>query len=181
MGSIDDGISVKDPGHLLLVGFMGSGKSTAARKLARRYGKVSFDTDIGITRMLDKTVPQIFDEEGEAGFREHEYEYLRYLWDVEPAIVSCGGGIISTEKSRALLKRLGFVVFMQVDPDEAVGRISSPRSRPLLANGGDYHALYERRLPWYLEVADLTFDTSGMKPGQVAVELGEILRERGLV
>ena len=172
---------IETPGHVLLVGFMGSGKSTAARRLARRYGKVSFDTDIGITRMLDKTVAQIFDEEGEAGFREHEYEYLQYLATIPPAIVSCGGGIVSTQKSRDLIKRLGFVVFMQVEPEEAVSRISSPKSRPLLANGSDPRALYEKRLPWYEEVADLTFNTSGMKPGQVAVELGEILHGKGLI
>lgn len=181
MSGIDDVTRVKEPGHVLLVGFMGSGKSTAARKLARRYGQVSFDTDIGITRMLDKTVPQIFDEEGEEGFRRHEYEYLRYLWDIKPAIVSCGGGIVSYEKSRELIKRLGFVVFMNVDPDEAVSRISSPKSRPLLVNGGDPRALYEKRLPWYREVADMEFDTTGMKSGQVAVELGGLLHERGLI
>ena len=170
-----------NPGHILLVGFMGSGKSTAARRLARAYGRVSFDTDIGITRMLGKSVPQIFEEEGEAGFREREHEYLEYLVTAPQAIVSCGGGIISTQANRDLLKHLGFVVFMKVDPDEAVRRISSPDSRPLLANGSDPRALLEKRMPWYLEVADMIYDTSGKRPPQVTRELGGLLSERGLL
>jgi shikimate kinase len=169
------------PNHILLIGFMGSGKSTAARKLARMYGKVSFDTDIGITRMTGKTIPQIFDEEGEAGFREHEYEYLKYLMGVDSAIVSCGGGIISTKKCRDLLRMLGFVVFMKVDPDEAVSRISSPESRPLLKDRQQMRELLEKRMPLYLETCDMTFDTTGLQPAQVARQLGGILQERGLM
>ncbi len=169
-----------NPGHILLIGFMGSGKSTAARRLARKYGKVSFDTDIGICRMLNKTVPEIFEDEGEQGFREHEYEYLKYLMGVDSAIVSCGGGIVTYEKSRELLKHLGFVVFMEVDPDEALGRIHSTVTRPLL-NKDTAHDLLQSRMPLYLESCDMRFDTTGKRPVQVCNELGAMLEERGLL
>lgn len=169
------------PGHILLVGFMGSGKSTTARKIARKYGKISYDMDIGISRQAGKSIPKIFAEEGEEGFRRREVEYLEYLRTVDPAIVSCGGGVVTTEEARRLLRQLGFVVFLEVTPTEAVSRISSPDSRPLLANGSDPAKLLEQRMPMYLEVADLRFDTTGKSPAQVASELGAELSERGLL
>ncbi len=162
--------------HVLLTGFMGAGKSTVARKMARRFNKVSYDMDIGIVRMAGKSIPQIFADEGEAGFRKRELDYLEYLKGAAPGIVSCGGGVVSTAESRNVLTELGFVVFLQVGIDEVYQRISSIDSRPLLAGGKQKAAdLLESRTPLYMECADLVFDTSGKGSGRVARELGEML------
>ncbi len=162
--------------HIFLIGFMGAGKSTVARKLAIWFGKISYDMDIGIVRMAGKSIPQIFSDEGEAGFRNWERKYLEYLKDATPGVVSCGGGIISNPDTRAELKKLGFVVFLQVDIDEVYERISSTKSRPLLSEDRQKAIdLLECRTPLYLECADLVFDTSNKSSGQVAGELGDLL------
>ncbi len=162
--------------HILLIGFMGAGKSTVARKMARWFGKVSYDVDAGIKRMADKTIPEIFAEEGEAGFRMRELDYLEFLKGMQPGIVSCGGGVISMPESRKALRELGFVVFLKVSLDDVYSRISSTESRPLLS--GDRQKaqdLLDSRTPLYLECADLVYDTSGKNSGRVAHELGEML------
>lgn len=168
--------------HVLLIGFMGAGKSTVARRLARRYGKVSFDTDAGISRMVGKSIPEIFSGEGEQAFRRYECEYLQYLKGMEPGIVSCGGGIVTYEGSRRALRELGFVVYLDVSVDEVYRRISSTESRPNLSDDRRRtEELYESRLPLYMECADLVVDTNGKSSGAVARELGNILVERGVI
>ncbi len=164
--------------HIFLIGFMGAGKSTVARKLAMWFGKISYDMDIGIVRMAGKSIPQIFSDEGEAGFRNWERKYLEYLKGLTPGVVSCGGGIITNSQTRAELKKLGFVVFLQVDIDEVYERISSIKSRPLLSQDRQKAIdLLESRTPLYLECADLVFDTSGKSSNRVASELGDLLFE----
>ncbi len=131
--------------------------------------------------MTGKTIPEIFAQEGEQRFREYELEYLHHLTGLSPAIVSCGGGIVSTAECREMLKNLGFVVFMEVDPKEAISRISSFESRPILARGSDPVELLQKRMPMYLEVADMRYDTSGKTASQVSTELGSLLEQKGLL
>jgi shikimate kinase len=167
--------------HILFIGFMGSGKSTVARRLARRYHRPLLDVDAGIAAQAGMTIPQIFAAEGEKGFRTREYAYLQTL-AVEPSsIVSCGGGVIVDERSRALLPDLGTVIYLHVEAAEAVGRISHPETRPLLNGERSPAALLEERLPFYREAADIMYDTSGKNPGIVANELGRMLEEKGLL
>ena len=178
---ISDMADFECPNHILLIGFSGAGKSTIARKLARRYGKVSFDTDIGIVRMVGKRVEDIFAEEGEAAFRKYEHDYLEYLATMDPAIISCGGGIITTAENREMVKKLGFVVLLRVDPDEAVSRITRLDKKPLLNGEKTPSELLAERWDWYESCADLIFDTSGKGTGKVSYELGCLLEDKGLL
>lgn len=167
--------------HILLIGFMGSGKSTVARLLARSTGRPLVDTDDGIEHMVGRSIPEIFSVEGEEAFRAYEREYLLRLVGERPSIVSCGGGIVTTAPCRELLSHLGCVVFLEVGADEALERIGSSSSRPLLKGVDEMRALLEARLPWYREVADVCVDTSGRKPGQIADEVRAALGERGIL
>lgn len=167
--------------HILLVGFMGSGKSTVGCELARMTGRPLIDTDDVIERMAGKAIPEIFAGEGEEGFRERECECLLRIADEQPSIVSCGGGIVTTETCRELLGRLGFTVFLEVDAGEAVERIGASPERPLLKGVDEMRALLAQRLPWYREVADLRIDTSGREPAAIADEIIAALRERGVL
>lgn len=167
--------------HILLVGFMGSGKSTVGRLLARSTGRTLIDTDAGIEHMTGRSIPDIFSVEGEAAFRAYEREYLLRLVGERPAVVSCGGGIVTTAPCRELLEQLGTVVFLEVGADEALARIGSSSTRPLLKGADEMRALLDERLPWYRAVADVCIDTSGKEPGQVADEVRAALVERGVL
>jgi len=167
--------------HILLIGFMGSGKSTIGRKLARRYRRLLLDTDEGIAQAAGMTIPEIFAAEGEAGFRAREQAYLESLTTADPAIISCGGGVIVNEVSRELVRKLGTVVYLHVEAEEAVARISHPETRPLLQGDTPPAELLARRMPLYRASADIMLDTSGKNPGAVAGELGRMLEEKGLL
>jgi len=157
--------------HVFLVGFMGSGKSTVGGILAGRLGLPFIDLDRAIERRAGMSVADIFASRGEPGFRDLEYQELGRFEGAEPAVVACGGGVVVEDRCRALLKRLGRVVYLRVTADEALARIGSTEGRPLLA-GADPVALGRTLLAsrerLYEAVADATVDTSGLAPEQVA-------------
>ncbi len=174
------GKDIRGP-HILFIGFMGSGKSTVSRKLARRYRKTLYDVDAGIAEAAGISIPEIFALEGEDGFRARERDYLMGLFQEPSAVISCGGGIIVDERSRELVRKLGTVVYLHVEAAEAISRISHPETRPLLNAQHSPEELLKARLPLYRASADIMYDTSGKNPGVVAFELGRMLEEKGLL
>ena len=167
--------------HILFVGFMGSGKTSVSRKLSAITGMSLIDVDYRIEAIQHRKITRIFAEEGEAGFRRIETETLAGLKYERRSIISCGGGIICNPANRAILKSLGTVVFLDVPLDEAIGRISNPQTRPLLSGKRPVSDIYEERLPWYREVADITIESSGMSIYQVARLCRDVLEGEGLL
>ena len=167
--------------HIIFVGFMGSGKTTVSRRLSALTGMSLIDVDYRIEAIQHRKIPRIFEEEGEAGFRRIETETLAGLKYERRSIISCGGGIVCNPVNREILKSLGTVIFLDVPVDEAVGRISVPSTRPLLSGERPVAEIYEERLPWYREVADITIESSGMTIYRVARLCEETLEERGLL
>ena len=111
--------------NVFFVGFMGAGKSTVARKVARSCGVASLDMDKYIERSGGRTIPEIFDEGGEEAFRRIETDTLRELCGKDGGmLISCGGGIVKSEENRQLLRDGGVVVHLMVDADESAARIS---------------------------------------------------------
>ncbi|MDR1015558.1 MAG: shikimate kinase [Coriobacteriales bacterium] len=168
--------------HIILIGFMGSGKSSVARRLARLEHMTSIDMDIFIEREAGRDIPAIFAAEGEEGFRLREFDFLRSMPARDRCILSCGGGVVVRDESRSLLKCLGTVVYLVVDAAEAVSRIPRPEGRPLLAEGAGGlrpDEILSSRLRYYEDVADLTVDTSGRSIGQVVVAVRRMLRAAG--
>ncbi|MBO4351949.1 MAG: shikimate kinase [Eggerthellaceae bacterium] len=167
---------------VFLVGFMGAGKTSTARKLARNAGVTAIDMDTYIERRCDKKVKQIFAESGEAGFRAIETDVLRELaMSAEPQLVSCGGGVVLAEENRRILKEHGFVVYLQVTADEAASRISNVSTRPLFGDLEQARRVIAGRLPLYEEVADTTIDTAGRGSGSIAREVFARLRKEGIL
>ncbi len=165
--------------HILFVGFMGSGKTTVSRKLGRMFSRRVVDLDKLIVRRAGIDIPQIFEREGEEGFRFRETAALQSMANELPCIISCGGGIVLREENRRLLQQLGTVVYLKVGADEAASRISRPETRPLLK--GDPSGILAGRIRFYEEVADIMVDTSGVPADEVVNIVGELLWKRGLI
>jgi shikimate kinase len=171
MGSLAD--------HIILIGFMGSGKSSVARRLARFEKMNCIDMDSYIEREAGMSIPRIFELEGEEGFRAHEFEFLSSMLIRDKCILSCGGGVVTRDENRQLLKQLGTVVYLEVDADEAVSRISRPETRPLLAGTIPPAEILAFRLQYYEEVADIVIDTRRRSIPQVVSATQRALRAAG--
>ncbi len=144
---------------------MGSGKSTVGRALARRLGVGHVDTDVLVAQAAGRTIPEIFETDGEDRFRALETEALESALE-SPAVISTGGGIVVTDANRALLQSSpAFVVWLDGSIDALAKRVGSGRNRPLLV--GDVRtALADKvaeRRPGYLAVAALRVDTTEMR------------------
>ena len=124
------------PLRLFLLGFMGAGKSTAGRLLAKDTGWPFYDMDDLIEEREDKKIEKIFRVEGEEYFRDLETELLRELSSYQPpVIVSCGGGVPLRQENRDLMAARGVPVYLHVTPEEARERIGNDPNRPLFSNG----------------------------------------------
>lgn len=159
--------------HVLLIGFMGAGKSTVGRLLAERLQAPFIDCDKLIESRVGSSVSEIFSHEGEEVFRRMESEVLGSLSGTEPAVVACGGGVVVRDANRSALRRLGRVIYLRVTPGESVARIGDASTRPLLAGASGQLAattLLDARESLYRSVADLTIDTVGKTPEKVAEE-----------
>ncbi len=166
---------------LYLVGFMGVGKTSVSRHLARIVGASSIDLDSYIARFVSMSIRQIFDNYGEETFRTLETQVLTEMDIVAPVIISCGGGIIEKEANRDFLKKNGTVIFLNAELYYLNDRISNKESRPLFQNFKKAQQLYERRLPYYREVADWIYDTNFQGSKRIAWEIIEHLCSRGII
>ena len=166
---------------VFFVGFMGAGKTSVARKLARNAGVVSIDMDTYIERRCDCKVSDIFASSGEEGFRAIETDVLRELAEGEPRLVSCGGGVVLSSENRAILKERGFVVYLYVTAAEAASRISDTSTRPLFGDLEQAQRVIEGRLAYYDEVADVTIDTLGRGTASIAREAFSCLVKAGVL
>ncbi len=166
---------------VFFVGFMGAGKTSTARKLARLAGVAAIDMDTFIERRCDMAVKEIFAESGEAGFRAIETDVLRELATGEPLLVSCGGGVVLADVNREILRDHGFVVYLKVTAAEAASRISDVSTRPLFGDLDQAERVIESRLPLYEEVADLSVDTAGRGSGSIAREVFRLLKREGVL
>jgi len=164
--------------NIVLVGFMGSGKTRIGRELAKQTGCPQLDTDDMIEKAAGMPVSRIFSLEGEQSFRDRETELLETLVaDAEEGkIYSAGGGIILREKNRRLLKQLGTVVLLNAEPETVLERIGGDTSRPLLQvedKLAKAKQMLDSRQAAYLDSADFSVQTDYRAPAMIA---GEILR-----
>lgn len=167
--------------HVLFVGFMGSGKTSVSRTLCKMTDLSLIDVDQRIEAIQHRTIPRIFAEEGEEGFRRIETQTLKGLVYEGRSIISCGGGIVVNPENRPILRKLGTVIYLKVPVEEAVARITHPETRPMLSGPRPVAEIYAERQPWYEEVADITIETSGMSVYQVARTCKEELEKRGFL
>ena len=163
---------------MAIVGYMGSGKSTLGRLLARATGREFVDLDRAIAKNAGEEIPEIFAQHGEGHFRDLEHETLREALDGEaPCIIACGGGVVVRPENRALLRDVT-TVFLREDTEVLYRRTRGP-GRPLrAASQEEFEARYAERLPFYREVSDLEVDVEGRPPSRVMEEVLGCLKIR---
>jgi shikimate kinase len=155
---------------VVLVGFMGSGKTSVGRELARRLGADFVDVDERIERAAGKPIRDIFTAEGEPAFREREKAALREALSVPGRVVATGGGAFLDEGNRALLSAYATVVYLEARAETLLARLPGNSDRPLLRGddrGRVVRDLLARRLPGYRK-ADHTVVTDGLTVEEVA-------------
>jgi shikimate kinase len=165
------------PARIFLVGFMGSGKTTIGGLLAARLEWRFVDLDARIEERTGLSVRQIFASGGERRFRSIEHDALRdVIYESGRGIIALGGGAFVGEVNRALIRRAGVSVWLDVPFRSLVRRVAGDRRRPLAGERDRLYQLYRSRLPFYHE-ADVRL-RSGDAPGeQVAAELLRVLRD----
>lgn len=167
--------------NLVLVGPMGAGKTSIGKRLAERFGLRFVDLDQAIEAATGVRVADIFEREGEAGFREREARQLALELDGEDRLVATGGGAVLRAENRTLLRQRGFVLHLAVSVEEQLKRLANDRARPLLQRPDReemLRAMAATRAALYDEVADLRFDSSGLTPSQACEKLVPSLRDR---
>jgi shikimate kinase len=159
---------------IVLIGFMGAGKSSIGRTLARMTGLPRFDTDEIVAARLGLTVSEIFETKGEEMFREVETAALRELANKRGAIITTGGGILLRAQNADLVRQLGTVVHLEADEATLFRRINRRTTRPLLRTENPRATLTELlrvRLPLYRAAADIQVDTSLLSHAEVAKKI----------
>lgn len=166
------------PRSLVLIGFMGSGKSAIGRELQSRIGYPLVDMDQTIEERAGMPITEIFAHHGEVAFRDMESALLRELnaQPEEQRIISTGGGAVVRPENRDLLRTLGYVVWLKAPPEVILERTAKNKSRPLLQTEDPMArilSLLSKREPMYAATAHLQIDTSGLDCGEVATGILE--------
>jgi shikimate kinase len=167
--------------QVVLVGLMGSGKTTVGRRLAARLERHFVDADAAIEEITDRTIAEIFEQDGEEGFRDLEADTFEELLEHhEPCVISAGGGVVIRAENRARLRRPDVtVVFLDASPAFLASRVANRPQRPLLDRSGTARevltGLHEERAALYAEVADVTvevepFHATEEKPKQAMAD-----------
>ncbi len=166
--------------NIYLTGFSGSGKSTIARLLSTHLACPAYDLDQLIVEQAGMSIPAIFAQEGEAGFRERESAALRDVAGRAPCVVATGGGAPLRAENRALMAESGWVVVLEARPETLHERMLAQRAaadpaaaRPLMDSASPLEhirALKERRQPIYA-LADWTVHTDRLSQAQITAEI----------
>lgn len=146
--------------NVYLIGPMGSGKTSLGQRLAKKLGLDFFDNDHELENQTGASVNLIFDLEGEEGFRKRETAMLRTLIARNNILLATGGGTVTRQENREMLKASGLVVYLQTSVRQQIRRLSRDKSRPLLQSGDREEKLArlaKERNPWYEQLADITF------------------------
>jgi shikimate kinase len=164
--------------RIILIGPMGSGKTTIGKSLAQKLSLEFRDTDSVIEQRAQKTVSQIFIEDGEDAFRAIEKEVLKEELQARDTVLALGGGApISVEAQSALQASESHVVYLDISLANVSPRIGFNRDRPLLLNNprGQWQTLMEARRPIYESVADTVVDVNKRSQSEIVAQILEVL------
>ena len=164
--------------HIFLIGMMGCGKSTIGKLLSRQLSCSFIDLDEEIVRYEGRSIPEIFADSGDAGFRLCETAALRCTLDEAPCVIATGGGIVTREENIALMHNAGLIVWLNRPLEDMIADVRQD-TRPNLS--GDKEArmrtLFAQREALYRSAAHCEFDNS-LPPEQSAQQLADLLKNQ---
>ncbi|MFH1361047.1 MAG: shikimate kinase [bacterium] len=167
--------------NIILIGFMGAGKTAVGQKLAAELAMDYLDTDELIEKTEQKTISEIFANDGEERFRELETRVVKTLGEYDNFIISTGGGIVLRPENVAGLKKAGPLVLLWAEPEVIYERVRAEYHRPLLKVSeplAEIKKILNDRAKTYHQVADLKIDTSELNVSQVTEEIKQWLKSR---
>lgn len=174
---------------IYLTGFMASGKSTVGTLVAQQLGYDFVDLDMAVERRAGRRIPEIFEEDGEAGFRRMEAEALQRSTQHEEVVVALGGGALVDERNLEQARQHGLVVYLKVSAEELARRLEIATNERPLVRGEDgtplsgkalrawVEGLLNERAPFY-ERAHVTIETEGKAPEAVAAAVVRVVRQQ---
>jgi len=165
--------------NIFLIGFMGAGKSTVARELAKKLGMKLVEMDERIVKEQGMSINDIFAKYGEERFRDIESDLIVTIGNEGNTVVSCGGGVVVKARNTEYMKKNGRSVFLSATPETVFERVKSGTDRPIL-NGHmnvEYIAeLMEKRRTLYEAACDVKIATDGKKVGEICEEIIKALK-----
>ncbi|MDE6314703.1 MAG: AAA family ATPase [Lachnospiraceae bacterium] len=160
--------------NIMLIGFMGTGKSTIANMLKEKLQVEQIEMDTLIAQEAGMSISKIFETFGEEHFRDLETEMLRKFQEKKPVVVSCGGGVVLRDENIHIMKGQGKIVLLTAEPDTIYERVKNSNARPIL-NGNmnvEYiSSLMEKRRARYESAADITVATDGKTVEEICQEI----------
>ena len=156
--------------NIVLIGMMGSAKTTTGRLIAKKLNRPFFDGDDVYTTVYGEKISDTFANLGEEEFRKRETEIAKLLGALDGAVVACGGGVVLREENMIALKSNGIIVRLTASPEVIYERVSRNDRRPLLKEGGleKVKSIMAEREPLYQKYADFTVDNSYARPAVIA-------------
>jgi shikimate kinase len=172
---------MKFPPVIILIGFMGSGKTSTGKELAKEMRFDFLDTDQWIEKRNEKSIAEIFKEKGENFFRSEEKQAIAWIGSRQKIVIATGGGLWIDEDNRKRLLSLGWCVWLKVSAEAAWKRVeANSTQRPLLRNVkyplAELQNMLEKRNPVY-QLAHASFTTDDKDPKQIAVGILDILKK----
>ena len=160
--------------NIILVGPMGSGKSTIGNIIAKKLNREFQDSDHYIEQKTGVDIARIFDIEGESGFRDRESNALKDLLESDNRVIATGGGSVISPENQRLLRSRGFIIFLDTSVKQQMQRLRRDKKRPLLQTDNPaqrLEALLGERRPIYLELADLAVKTDRRQARLLATDI----------
>ena len=167
--------------NIALIGFMGSGKTAVGQVLAKKLDRKFIELDLLIEQKAGKSIPEIFQQDGEIAFRELELEVTRKIAREKYSVIACGGGIVLNKINIDRLRESSRIVYLTASPRVVLERVSTEEGqRPLLEVENPtltIQELLEFRKPFYERAADIKIDTSKLDIDSVVEQIIEKLKE----
>ncbi len=160
--------------NIMLIGFMGAGKTTVSRELSKMTGRREIDMDAYIVDREGMAIKDIFDKYGEEYFRKKETESLLEIMDMDELIVSCGGGVVVKDENVEHMKNRGVIVLLTATPQTILERVKNSTDRPILNGNMNIEFITElmnKRKDRYLSVADVIVETDDKSVFDICTEI----------